>query len=86
MILKLVLDRYEEQLGVCLDGDDRAYEIPREILGDLQENDIFTVEYDGESFSSPTLLAEETRAAKESISKRMRRLFTVCKRRGDIGK
>ena len=27
MILKLVLDRYEENIGVCLDENDKKYEI-----------------------------------------------------------
>lgn len=86
MILKLVLDRYEEDLGVCLDENDRSYDIPRDVLGNMRENDIFNIEYDGENFSSPVLLAEETERVKESVSRRMNRLFNVCKRRGDGGK
>ncbi len=86
MILKLVLDRYEEDFGVCLDENDRSYDIPRDVLGNMRENDIFNIEYDGENFSSPVLLAEETERVKESVSRRMNRLFNACKRRGDGGK
>lgn len=86
MKLKLTLDRYEEGLAVCLDENDKRYEIPGSVLGDMRENDIFTVEYDGETFSSPFLLREETEAVKESVSKRMSRLFHACKRREVDGK
>lgn len=81
MTLKLVLDRYEEEIGVCLDFDDKRYLISKEILGDIDINDIFTIEYDGESFSSPVLLSEETEERKRSVSERMKRLYNMSKRR-----
>ena len=81
MILKLVLDRYEDDLGVCLDFDNKRYYIHKEILGDMQINDIFNIEFDGESFSSPVLLAEETEKKKEEISQRMKKLFNMSKHR-----
>lgn len=81
MILKLVLDRYEENIGVCLDFDDNRYLISKEILGDIKINDIFNIEFDGKTFSSPVLLNEETEKAKKEISQRMRKLFNMQHRR-----
>lgn len=81
MTLKLVLDRYEENLGVCLDDDNKRYYISKEILGDMKVNDIFNIEFDGESFSSPLLLVEETEKKKEEISQRMKKLFNMTRHR-----
>ena len=81
MTLKLVLDRYEENLGVCLDNDNNRYYISKEILGDMKVNDIFNIEFDGENFSSPVLLVEETEKKKEEISQRMKKLFNMTRHR-----
>lgn len=81
MILKLVLDRYEENIGVCLDENDKKYEIAKEILCDIEENDIFTIEFDGEKYHSPIKLERETAEKKESVSKRMNRLFKMSRDR-----
>ena len=81
MTLKLVLDRYEENLGVCLDDDNKRYYISKEILGDMKVNDIFNIEFDGENFSSPVLLVEETEKKKEEISQRMKKLFNMTRHR-----
>ena len=81
MTLKLVLDRYEENLGVCLDNDNKRYYISKEILGDMKVNDIFNIEFDGENFSSPVLLVEETEKKKEEISQRMKKLFNMTRHR-----
>ena len=80
MTLKLVLDRYDENIGVCLDFDDKRYLIPKEILGDIKVNDIFNIEFDGEAFSSPVLLVEETEKKKTEISQRMRKIFKITKK------
>lgn len=84
MTLKLILDRYEEDIGVCLDFNDKRYLIPRDILGDIKVNDIFNIDFDGESYSSPLLLVEETKQAKERISSRMKKLFKKCRSGEDI--
>ena len=81
MTLKLVLDRYEENIGVCLDDDNKRYYISKEILGDMKVNDIFNIEFDGENFSSPVLLVEETEKKKEEISQRMKKLFNMTRHR-----
>lgn len=81
MTLKLILDRYEENIGVCLDFDDKRYLIDKEILGPIKVNDVFTIEYDGESFSSPVLLSDETEERKRSVSEKMRRVYNISRRR-----
>lgn len=81
MTLKLVLDRYEENIAVCLDFDDKSYLISRDILQDIKINDIFTVEFDGENYHSPVKLVEETEKKKEEISKRMKKLFKMSRDR-----
>ena len=81
MTLKLVLDRYEEAIGVCLDDDNKRYYISKEILGDMKVNDIFNIEFDGENFYSPVLLVEETEKKKKEISQRMKKLFNMTRHR-----
>lgn len=81
MTLKLILDRFEEDFAVCLDFDDNRYIIERSVLGSITINDVFTVEYDGECFSSPTLLENETQARRETVSKRMNKLFKMSRDR-----
>lgn len=81
MTLKLVLDRYEENIGVCLDTDDKRYLIPKEILIDINVNDIFNIDFDGENFSNPVFLKEETEEKKSSISQRMRKIYNMNRHR-----
>ncbi len=81
MIIKLVLDRFEEDIAVCLDDDDKRYLIPRSVLQNVNVNDFFNIEFDGESYSSPVVLTEETQAKKEEISQRMKKLFKMQHRR-----
>lgn len=81
MILKLILDRYEENIGVCLDFEDKRYLIPKEILSGVEVNDVFNIEFDGVTFHSPTVLVEETNERKAQISQRMKKLFKMCRDR-----
>ena len=81
MTLKLILDRYEENIGVCLDFDDKKYHISSDILVDVKVNDIFTIELENGVFHSPKILEKETAERKESISIRMKRLFKISKNR-----
>ena len=81
MRIKLVLDRYEGNLGVCLGDDKSKHEINKEILLGVKEQDIFTIEFDGESYSSPTVSHEETAKKKEDISNRMKKLFQMSRHR-----
>lgn len=81
MTLKLVLDRFEGDVAVCLDDDSNKYHISSAILDDICEGDIFKVEFDGESFSCPVALKDETEQKKSDISKRMKKLFSMNHRR-----
>lgn len=81
MTLKLVLDRYEEGFGVAIDGNGDRYVIPKGVLSGVAVNDIFNIEYDGESFSSPSVLIDETEKKKKEISERMRKLYNMSRHR-----
>ena len=81
MTLKLVLDRYEDDIAVCLDFNDGRYLISKDILDGVKINDIFNIEFDGERFSSPCVLADETAEKKSDISKRMKNLFQKSRHR-----
>lgn len=81
MTLKLILDRYEENLGVCLDSEHKRHYISKDILGDLNVNDIFNIEFDGEDYHSPVLLAEETAETKERVSQKMKKLYSMSRHR-----
>ena len=81
MTLKLVLDRYEENIGVCLDFDDKQHLISKEILGNIKVNDIFNIDFDGEKYSNPRILVEETQKEKEEISQRMKKIFNMTRHR-----
>ena len=81
MTLKLVLDRFEENIAVCIDDDGERYLIPRSVLQDVKVDDIFNVEFENEEYHSPVVLTEETEKKKEEISSRMRKLFNLSRRR-----
>ena len=81
MKIKLVLDRYEGDFGICISEDKTKYEISRDDLIGVKETDIFTIEFDGENYHSPVVLEEETARVKESLSKRMNKLFQMGRHR-----
>lgn len=81
MKLKLVLDRYEGNFGICLGDDKSKHEISKDILLNVKEADIFTIEFDGETYHSPIVLHEETAQTKEDLSKRMQKLFQMGRHR-----
>ena len=81
MTLKLVIDRFVEDLGVCLDSENNEHNIPKSILGNLKVNDIFNIEFDGENYHSPVFLAEETAQTTERISQKMKRLYNMSRHR-----
>ena len=81
MTIKLILDRYEDDLGVCLDFEHNKHYISKNVLGNLKVNDIFNIEFDDENYHSPSLLVEETEATKERISQRMRKIYNMGRHR-----
>ena len=80
MKLKLTLDRYEGDLGVCFDGDDRQYEIPKGVLGSLEEGDIFMISHSDGVFSDPEFLKQETEEKREKLRLRLNRIFARSKK------
>ena len=80
MKIKLTLDRFEGNFGVCIDADGNKYDIPRHVL---KENDIFLASFDGKSFSEIELLQNETEEKKEAMRSRLNKLFERCKSKGD---
>lgn len=83
MKIKLTLDRFEGNFGVCIDADGNKYDIPRHVLAKLDESDIFIASFDGETFSEIELLQKETEEKKEAMRSRLNKLFERCKSKGD---
>lgn len=81
MTLKLVLDRFEENIGVCIDNDGNRYLIPKVVLQGVKVNDIFNIEFENEAYHSPKILIEETVQKQEEISARMKKLFNMNRHR-----
>ena len=81
MTLKLVIDRFEEDIAVCIDADGERHLISKSILNDMKVNDIFNIELDNDVYHSPVFLPEETEKKKEEISSRMKKLFKLSRHR-----
>ena len=43
------LDRFEGDIAVCISDDDEKFDLPRALVGDLRQHDIFSAEIEGES-------------------------------------
>ena len=81
MTLKLVIDRFEENVAVCIDSDGKRYLISKSILNNMKVSDIFNIELDEGIYHSPVFLPTETEKKKEEISSRMKKLFKLSKHR-----
>jgi hypothetical protein len=81
MTLKLVLDRFEENIAVCIDNDGNRHLIDKSIIPNIKVNDIFNIELDENVYHSPLLLIEETAQKKEEISSRMKKIFNMTRHR-----
>ena len=46
MTLKLVLDRFEENIAVCIDNNGDRHLINKSILKNIKVNDIFNIEFE----------------------------------------
>lgn len=75
MKIKLTLDRFEGDFGICLDEDGKSYDVPKAVLCGISENDIFLAEIDSDSFSNIELLADETAERKERIRARLNKIL-----------
>lgn len=81
MTLKLVLDRFEDNIAVCIDNDGNRHLVDKSIIPNIKVNDIFNIELDENVYHSPLLLIEETAQKKEEISSRMKKIFNMRHRR-----
>ena len=75
MKIKLTLDRFEGDFGVCLDECGNKYDVPKSLLEGLSESDIFLATQEGDCFSEIEPLREETERKKAEIKERLNRLF-----------
>lgn len=80
MKIKLTLDRFEGDFGVCLDENGKSYDVPKSVLCGIEENDIFLATFDGGSFFEIELLTDETKERKERIRARLNKIFTNSKK------
>ena len=76
MKIKMTLDRFEENFGVCFDQNDQQFDIPRNVLSGICEGDIFLISYSGGVFSDPEPLTEETEQRKAELKARLNRIFS----------
>ena len=79
MKTKLTLDRFEGELGVCIDECGNKYDLPKSLLKGLSESDIFLATREGNSFSEIEPLREETERKTAEIKDRLHRLFNKNK-------
>jgi len=78
MILKLSVDRIENGIAVCYDGNDKKYELPSDGLFD---GDLISAEFDGDGkFLSAKRLKGETESRKSELASRTRNLFNRNKK------
>ena len=53
------LDRFEGDLAVCISDDDEKFDLPRALVGDMRQHDVFSAEIVGESLTNITPMPEE---------------------------
>lgn len=75
MKIKMTLDRFEENFGVCFDQNDRQFDIPKDALSGIREGDIFLISCNGVTFSDPEPLTKETEHRKAALQARLDRIF-----------
>ena len=53
------LDRFEGDFAVCISDDDEKFDLPRSLVGDMRQHDVFSAEINGESLCDITPEPEE---------------------------
>ena len=76
MKIKMTLDRFEENFGVCFDQNDQQFDIPRNVLSGVCEGDVFLISCSDGVFSNPEPLTEETEQRKAALTARLNRIFS----------
>ena len=74
------LDRFEGDYAVCISDDDEKFDLPRALVGDLEQHDIFSAEIDGESLINIVPEPEERDRRKARNKERLARLFSRGKK------
>ena len=69
------LDRFEGEIAVCISDDDEKFDLPRSLVGDMRQHDVFSAEIDGDSLCDiiPMPLERDRRIAENKA--RLDRLF-----------
>ena len=53
------LDRFEGEIAVCISDDDEKFDLPRSLLGEMRQHDIFSAEINGEDLCDIIPMPEE---------------------------
>ena len=68
------LDRFEGDFAVCISDDDEKFDVPRSLVGDLRQHDIFSAEIDDEDLCDIIPMPEERERRIAANKARLRRL------------
>ncbi len=68
------IDRFEGNIAVCISDDDEQFDLPREILGDMQAHDIFSAEVQNGALTDITPMPEERDRRLAANKARLQRL------------
>ena len=69
------LDRFEGEYAVCISDDDEKFDLPKSLVGDLRQHDIFSAEIDGESLKNIVPMPEERDRRIAENKARLKRLI-----------
>ena len=69
------LDRFEGDFAVCISDDDEKFDLPRSLVGDMRQHDVFSAEIDGESLRDITPEPEERDRRIAANKARLQRLI-----------
>ena len=69
------LDRFEGEYAVCISDDDEKFDLPKSLVGDLRQHDIFSAEIDGESLCDIIPMPEERERRIAANKARLKRLI-----------
>ena len=73
------VDRIEGNIAVCISDDDDKLDIERSSLGEMQVNDVFSAEFDGEHISDIIPMPEERDRRLKANRERLQRLMARSK-------
>jgi hypothetical protein len=71
----LVIDRFEGDVAVCLDDEERAFDLPRTAVADLGEGECFRAAVEGERVEFIKAMPEETARRRAEAEAMLASLF-----------